>query len=144
MCEWRRICCPVDFSEPSRAAFEHAAGMALRSRGALLLVHVQRRNVRAQAVFAPPSWRGAAERSGDSRLTTWTQDAQQLVAGLAISVELAGDPAKAIVCFASEFDCDLIVLGTQARRTSFGAPSLGPVAQGILRAAHCPVLVVRA
>jgi nucleotide-binding universal stress UspA family protein len=136
MCNWRKICCPVDFSHASRVAFEQAAGLAQRSRGQLLLVHVRRRmRPAAGAVFAPPAWRWRAVSPGESQLTSWTHDAQGLASGLATSVELAGDPATEVVQFAAEFDCDLIVMGARG--------ALGSVAQRIIGAAPCPVLVVR-
>lgn len=142
MCNWRKICCPIDFSDASRAAFEHAAGLAQRSRGELLLVHVRRRlRPATRAVFAPPAWHTPFVAAGESQLTSWTHDAQRLAAGLATSVELAGDPATEVVRFAVEFDCDLIVMGARGRRASFSA--LGSVAQRIIGSAHCPVLVVR-
>ena len=143
MCTWRKICCPVDFSNVSRVAFEHAAGLAQHARGELLLVHVRRRiRPATRAVFAPPAWHTPAVRAGESQLTSWTHDAQHLAAGLATSVELAGDPATEVVRFAVEFDCDLIVMGARGRRrASFS--SLGSVAQRIIGGAHCPVLVVR-
>lgn len=143
MCNWRKICCPVDFSHPSRVAFEHAAGMASRSRGELLLVHVRRRiRPATRAVFAPPAWHTPfVSAAGETQLTSWTHDAQHLASGLATSVELAGDPATEVVRFAVEFDCDLIVMGARGRRT--GAASLGSVAQRIIGAAHCPVLIVQ-
>jgi len=142
MCTWRKICCPVDFSHASRVAFEHAAGMARNARGELLLVHVRRRlRPPMRAVFAPPAWHTPAVSAGESQLTSWTHDAQHLASGLATSVELAGDPATEVVRFAAEFDCDLIVMGARGRRAGFTA--LGSVAQRIIGAAHCPVLVVQ-
>lgn len=142
MCNWRKICCPVDFSNASRAAVEHAAGLAQRSRGTLLLVHVRRRlRPATRAVFAPPAWHTPSVLAGESQLASWTHDAQHLAAGLATSVELAGDPAAEVVRFAEEFDCDLIVMGARGRNAGFS--SLGSVAQRIIGAAHCPVLVIQ-
>jgi nucleotide-binding universal stress UspA family protein len=142
MCNWRKICCPVDFSNTSRAAVEHAAGLAQRARGQLLLVHVRRRMRPAtRAVFAPPAWHTPAVSIGESQLVSWTHDAQHLAAGMATSIELAGDPATEVVRFAVEFDCDLIVMGARGRRAGFS--SLGSVAQRIIGGAHCPVLVVQ-
>jgi nucleotide-binding universal stress UspA family protein len=146
MCSWRKICCPVDFSHASRVAVEHAAGLAQHAKGELLLVHVKRRlRPIIRAMFAPPVWHTPSVSAGESQLESWTHDAQHLAAGLATSVELAGDPATEVIRFAAEFDCDLIVMGARGgargRRATFS--SLGSVAQRIAGAAHCPVLVVR-
>jgi hypothetical protein len=37
---WRRLCCPVDFSDASRTALQHAAYLASALNGELTLVHV--------------------------------------------------------------------------------------------------------
>lgn len=54
-----------------------------------------------------------------------------------------GDPSTAIVATADRWKADAIVLGTH-RRTGFARMMLGSVAEGAMRAAHCPVLVVPA
>lgn len=64
-------------------------------------------------------------------------------AGLAVSTEvLWGSPRREIARYAKEYGADLIMVGTHGH----GAVSrllLGSVAQGVLRAAHCSVEVVR-
>ena len=44
--------------------------------------------------------------------------------------------------FAGEFGCDVIVMGTHGR-TGLRRAAIGLVAEGVIRAARCPVLVVR-
>jgi nucleotide-binding universal stress UspA family protein len=52
------------------------------------------------------------------------------------------DPRLAIVQLASDLDADLIVIGTHGRR-GVSRLLLGSVAEGVVRIAPCPVLVVR-
>jgi nucleotide-binding universal stress UspA family protein len=52
------------------------------------------------------------------------------------------DPREAIAQLASDLDADLIVIGTHGRR-GVSRFLLGSVAEGVVRIAPCPVLVVR-
>ena len=53
-----------------------------------------------------------------------------------------GKPAKAIVQAAVDYDADMIVVGTHARR-GLERLLMGSVAQEIARSASCPVLIAR-
>lgn len=55
---------------------------------------------------------------------------------------LSGSPAHAIVAFASEWDADLVILGSHGR-TGLVRLLLGSVARNVLHHAGCSVLVVR-
>lgn len=52
------------------------------------------------------------------------------------------DPTQAIVQLASDIEADLVVVGTHGRR-GLARFLLGSVAEGVMRLAPCPVLVVR-
>ena len=54
----------------------------------------------------------------------------------------SSDPTQAIVQLASDIEADLIVVGTHGR-TGLSRFLLGSVAEGVVRLAPCPVLVVR-
>jgi len=56
---------------------------------------------------------------------------------------VAGDPATEIVKAAQEWLADLIVVGSHGR-SGMSRIVLGSVAEGVVRHAPCPVLVVRA
>lgn len=57
--------------------------------------------------------------------------------------ETTGDPAKAILTIATEFDSDAIVVGIR-RRSPVGKVIFGSVAQGVLIDSDIPVTVVPA
>ena len=53
-----------------------------------------------------------------------------------------GDPVTLILSVAEDIHCDLIVLGSHGR-TALGRLLMGSVAEGVLRRAACPTLVVK-
>jgi nucleotide-binding universal stress UspA family protein len=55
---------------------------------------------------------------------------------------LSGDPVQEITKFSSARNANLIVVGTQGKH-GLERFFLGSVAEGIVRHAHCPVLVVK-
>ena len=67
-------------------------------------------------------------------------DGNPLIERLTTHVRLAA-PAEAIAQLASDIEADLVVVGTHGRRGL--ARLLGSVAEGVVRLAPCPVLVVR-
>lgn len=143
MIEWKKICCAVDFAEPSRVAMERAADLAKRFEAELTLVYAR--------VPPPPaatnvlvSSRGLAEvdaTEDEETLARWRVDAERRAGRPARSRILWGDPATEIVGYAREEHCDLLVVGTHGRT---GVPRfvLGSVAERVARQSPCPVLVV--
>jgi nucleotide-binding universal stress UspA family protein len=78
----------------------------------------------------------------DVEVTRLLGDVKAL-AGPDVAVTVAsvvGDPAHAIVRYARDHAVDLIVIGTHGR-SGFSRALLGSVADRVLRAAACPVLV---
>ncbi len=142
MGDWRRICCPVDFSEASRAALREAAELARRFGAELVLLHVVEPAGPAgsELAFAPPRAR-RGDAAGVSPLAEWEAEAVKVVGPRVESLELSGSPAEEIVRFAAEGGCDAVVLGTHGR-TGFRRLVLGSVAAQVVRDAPCPVVVV--
>lgn len=137
------IVAATDFSACSRAAVRMAAAIARRRSASLLLLHA----VETAAIDAPMAPIG---------MTGWEMEllaaAEPALARLAaelrqseIPVEtraLLGPPARSVVDIAREVGAELIVVGTHGRK---GAAHLflGSVAEHVVRAAPCPVLVTR-
>lgn len=134
----RRIVVPMDLSEWAREALETALGWAASlgvHRGeadeptALAVVHVAPVAVEESAT---PAWEAELER------------VRSLApAGVAVRETLlhAEHPAEAIVEFARREGADLVVMATHG----YGAVRralLGSTAQGVTRAAPCPVLLI--
>ncbi len=137
--EWKKLCCPIDFSEPSRAALRVAADLSRRF-GAELTLFV--------ADGEPPKIAGAeGEAPAGPRASTdlegWKREAEALGAPRVATARAAGQPELAIVEFAERQGIDLIVMGTHGR-TGRDRSLVGSVAEAVVRRAGCPVLTVHA
>jgi nucleotide-binding universal stress UspA family protein len=133
--EWKKICCPVDFSEPARAGLRVAADLCRRLGSELVLLYAEGGTKVAEEL--PPD--GPVEGNLDS----WRQEAQRLGAAQVTAVERAeGPPEVAVAEFASAEGVDLIVMGTHGR-VDREHMLTGSVAEGVVRLAGCPVLTVR-
>lgn len=144
MTEWRRICCAVDFSDPSRFAMEEAADLARTFHGQLTLVHVEEpRPVMPIDVIVPAASAFEAPSVDVARcVTAWRVEASARAGSPVKSAVRVGAPAEEILRFARDEAMDLLVVGTHGR-TGLKHLVLGSVAERIVRQAPCPVLVVR-
>lgn len=141
MTDWKKICCAIDFAEPSRVAMEQAADLAKRFEAKLVLVHVVVPRPSASDV---PSWgiATAAAEEHERTLEEWRVEAERRAGRPVRSRILAGAPAAEILRHAREEGCELIVIGTHGR-TGIARLVLGSVAARVARESACPVLVVR-
>ncbi len=138
----RRILAPVDFSDCSLEALEHAVLAAKQFDAALTILHV----VEPVAYGLDFTLGGATE--GQALRLRWEAKLTELAAvveaqGLPTDWALAGGgSAETILARARALACDLIVMGTHGRR---GLRYLvtGSVAEAVLRGAACPVMTVK-
>lgn len=142
MSDWKNVCCAVDFADESRLALQEAASIARRSEGELTLVHVFSPPPVGEAVVVRADLDVALHDEAEARIEAWREEAGRGSGRPARAVVLSGTPAEDIVRFARERRCDLIVVGTHGRR-GVGRLFLGSVAEKVVRAAPCSVLVVR-
>ena len=133
----------TDFSPCSRAAIRLGAALARRQRTALILVHA----VEPPVIDVPTLPLGMTGWERDMAIAAEigiAKDARDLRQG-GVVVEtrvLIGTAASVILEVETEQRAELIVVGTHGRKR--GAHSfLGNVAESVLRAAACPVLVTR-
>jgi universal stress protein A len=141
----RRILVPTDFSDGSNRALTLAMKFAKLLRAAIDLLHVQ-----PIPTFTPvPAVPGAVPLPPP--VPEAAQGIQESLAVLAAGVREAGlecqtgtvegNPGDEIVDYARKIGADLIVMGTHGRG-GLRRVLLGSVAEKVLRAACCPVLVV--
>jgi nucleotide-binding universal stress UspA family protein len=121
---WQRICCPVDYSERSRAALRVAVDLARRFGAELTLLHVEE-----------PAHAGDA-----ATLEAWRREAAAAGARV-VTATASGDPQTVIAQFANDHAVDAIVMGTHGR-TGRAHALVGSVAETTVRRARCPVMVV--
>jgi nucleotide-binding universal stress UspA family protein len=143
MIDWKKICCAVDFADPSRVAMEAAADLARRFEAELTLVHVAARPAPAASdvLVSSRAIVEAQAREDVETLARWRGEAEARVHRPVRSRALSGDPAAQIVRFAREERCDLLVVGTHGR-TGIPRLVLGSVSEHVARHGPCPVLVV--
>lgn len=141
---WRKICCPVDFSEPARAALQLAAELARTFGAELTLFHAYQLpgyTLPEGSVVVSPRMMQELADLAEAHLAEWK--------GLALSMGVAevrtakevGEPALEIVEFARQGGFDLLVVGTHGR-TGLRHALLGSTAERVVRRAGCPVLTV--
>ncbi len=144
MLEWKRICCPIDFAAPSRAAMEQAADLAARFKAELTLLHVVPASS-AAAGGEPIPFRDLVDARSKRHvewLARWRASAEGLVGRPARSFLLSGDPASEILQHVVHEGYDLLVLGTHGRK-GIARLLLGSVAEHVARRAPCSVLFIR-
>ncbi|HET6440389.1 MAG TPA: universal stress protein [Anaeromyxobacter sp.] len=142
--DFKRICCPIDFSDASRAAMEVAADLARRFGASLTLLHaypVPGYTFPDGSVVASPRMLQELADQAAKHLGDWQRQAQELGAPSVNGETLVGEPAVEIVAYAKERGVDLLVLGTHGR-TGLEHALMGSVAERVVRRARCPVLTV--
>lgn len=143
--DWKKLLCPIDFSDASREALETAAALAKRHGAALTLFHaypVPGYTFPDGSFVASSKMLEELAEQANRHLAEWKAIA---VAAGVTSVEAAtavGEPAHEIVTFATEHGMDLVVVGTHGR-TGLTHALMGSVAERVVRKAPCPVLTVR-
>jgi nucleotide-binding universal stress UspA family protein len=143
---YQRILVPVDGSSTSERAVQEALRFAQQQSAQLELVHVlgDVRLMDANSYINYAEMKEAITSVGNKILTQAQMAAQQ--SGQAAEVKLlegSGQSiATAIVEEARQWQADLIVIGTHGR-TGFGRVLFGSVAEGVVRTAHIPVLLIR-
>jgi len=144
--EWKRICCPIDFSDASRAAMEVAADLARRFGAELVLLHaypIPGYTFPDGSVVASPRMMQDLADQAEKHVEEWRVEAERLVgAGKVTGEKAVGEPAAEIIENARAWGSDLIVMGTHGR-TGLEHALMGSIAERVVRRAHCPVLTVR-
>jgi nucleotide-binding universal stress UspA family protein len=139
---FRRILVAVDGSDVSIRAFAHAARIAKQDGAELYAVHV---------VPSPPfEYAGEiADYYDQARQSSkrWMMDVEKVAAKQGVTLRTqtivgASSLVDTIVGYADSISSDLIVTGTRGRTPSTRM-LVGSVANGLVEAARCPVLVVR-
>jgi nucleotide-binding universal stress UspA family protein len=134
------ILVPTDMSPRSEAAFEHAAALADQYGARLLIVHVEEPPLAAYG-------EGHFEYAMPSTDQTEVRKEFEQIRPAKPTVRyqhfwLRGNPVEQITGLAKEENVDLIVLSSHGR-TGLIRLVMGSVAEGVMRHAECPVLVIK-
>lgn len=143
--ELKKILCPIDFSDSSRAALDYGLSLAKQLGGEVRLVHVYSNPAYVMPMegYMGPTADLLSDlrKQLETQLQQWREEATQ--GGVQVDTELCeGVPYQRIVDIAKDWPADLIVIGTHGR-TGLSHLLLGSVAERVVRLAGCPVLTVR-
>jgi nucleotide-binding universal stress UspA family protein len=154
-----RILVPTDFSEASAAALTYGAAFARAFNSELHMMHVavpheidmmvERQRVIEMFLADAASESDAVDPTETARHAArdllspmlGEQEQRDLNVRYILRAAGAGGPYLEIVSYASEYDIDLIVMGTHGRGPVAHA-LVGSVAERVVRRAPCPVLTV--
>lgn len=148
MVEVRRVLCPIDFSEHSRHALEHATTFARSYRAQLTVVHVYSAPLEVlppAAFMAVPA--GVPQASASpAQLEAVTEEVRRFCEGVASGdaseiVVVEGTPAREIVRLAEQVRADLLVMGTHGHG-GFERLLLGSVTEKVVRMSRSAVLTI--
>jgi universal stress protein A len=140
--KWERILVPTDLSSMARKAVEYAHLLAEKVQAELHVLHIVRdmnelaKEHGATGLLEP----GAGQDDYDEWLAALIGES-----GTVRRVEamrLSTHPDSAIVDYARKQNIELIVMATHGR-SSLTHLLMGSVTEKVLRAAPCPVLVIR-
>ena len=140
----KRILVPVDFSPASQKAFRHALTLATHFGSELIVLYVVPPAPASAftSVDGLPPFSEADLSAGERNLNVFARSARtQGIAKASASVRI-GLPSHEIVEAARDADADLIVIATHGY-TGWKHFCIGSTAERVVRAAPCPVLVVR-
>jgi nucleotide-binding universal stress UspA family protein len=141
----KRILVPVDFSSLSKKAVHYATRLAQQFDAEIDLIHVVEPQIPPAFdgfMVAPPTVSNGAGASCAGRLKTLVNSVRKTGVVRVGSTVRAGLAAYEIVEAAKELDVDLIVIATHGY-TGWKHFAIGSTAERVVRAAPCPVLVVR-
>ncbi len=137
MLQVTHVLCPVDLSDASRHALEHAGALARwhEARLTVLYVYENRPNMDVPALVLSADERAAL----NQKLVEFTAPVTELAPVL--RVEDAPFVHEAVLADISSLGADLLVIGTHGR-SGFDRLFFGSVAEKLLRKAPCPTLIV--
>lgn len=145
MPEIKHILCPVDFSDASRHALDHAIVIARWYGSQITALYVGNPMI----LLSPPMLfadsgavvPGETNRQVlEAQLRTWVSPAVSAAVQTRVIVD-EGNPAACILEHARALPADLLVMGTHGR-SGFERLVLGSVTERVLRKAQCPMLTV--
>jgi nucleotide-binding universal stress UspA family protein len=140
----QRILFPTDFSDYNNSALEYASVLAADADALLYIVHVDElHELNAAMGEAGYLMAAAVSQEGRPEVRERLENVLPTTNGIAFAHHyLTGSPVTEIIELAEAEHIDLIVMASHGRT---GLPRLlmGSIAEGLMRKAPCPVLIVR-
>lgn len=137
---YRKILCPLDFTENSLRALDKAVEIARHFGAAMILVHAIPLVAQLGDFPMPADVYRAQEKAAGVKLG---EIAAQKLGGVKHEpVVFIGDVVGGILQAVDQFKPDLLVMATHGR-SGLAHLFLGSVAEAVVRKANCPVLTIR-
>ena len=139
----KRVLCPIDFSDCSRRALDHALAIGRWFGAAVDVLHVTPEVLiagRAEMQMRLEVLRTEAYADTTEQAKRFVQDAGTSDLKVHVAVE-RGDPATVIVAAAPSSEAGMVVMGTHGR-SGFERLLLGSITERVLRRVRCPLLTV--
>ncbi len=139
----KSILCPIDFSDASNNAFRYACefSRAMGSKIQLLNV-VEPRPLAADMTLTYIPVEEDLEKAAREEMEPLVQEAKKK--GIAVQSDvMIGTPVEVILQQLTEFDISLLIMGSHGK-TGLSRFLMGSVAEGVVRKAGIPVLIVKA
>jgi universal stress protein A len=141
---YKRLLCPVDFSESSLAALRFACSIAKEANADLTVLHVCEwppDDERLVQRFDVPTFRRLAEEDARDRLEALVTDDLRTWARPSTAI-VHGKPYREILSLAEREATDLIVIGVRGRH-AFDLTVFGSTTNQVVRHARCPVVTLK-
>jgi nucleotide-binding universal stress UspA family protein len=140
----QRILFPTDFSHYNDAALQYASTLAADADASLYIVHVdEMQDLHATMGEAGYIIAAAVAEEGRPEVRKRLEDVVPKNKTVAYEhYYFKGSPVNEIVEFAERENVDLIVMASHGR-TGLSRLLMGSIAEGVMRKAPCPVLIVR-
>ncbi len=141
---FRKVLCPIDFSDDSRHALDRAAELAGGDGASITLLHVIEPAITFSNLPMADNNLQSVDRFATHELARWASELEKKVA-VPVNTEIRiGRPGvQTLAVLDADPTFDLVVMGSHGR-TGIRRVLLGSVAEKVLRHAACPVLIVRA
>lgn len=140
---FRKVLCPIDFSDDSSHALERAAEITAPGGAGITLLHVlEPASTFSNLPMAENSLR-AMDRLATQELARLASNLEKKISGPVNTQIRIGRPGvETLAVLDADPTFDLVVMGSHGK-TGIKRVLLGSVAEKVLRHAACPVLVVR-
>lgn len=142
---FKKILCPIDFSEYSYDALEFAKTLAKNFNSKLYVVHIIYEPADFTGFYVPhisfDKIRSEIE-SGAKKIMDEVKEKRIQDIPSAETMIIFGNPADEIVRFAKDKEIDLIVIGSQGKK-GIEKMVFGSTAEKVVKKSTCPVLVIK-
>ncbi|HKA54756.1 MAG TPA: universal stress protein [Candidatus Binatia bacterium] len=141
--QFKKVLCPIDFSDHSFTALDYAADFARQYGGQLILVHVVDNPLTDFYGPRGANFYAEVEHAIEKSKQLLADAARAHASGVPYEIVVThGDPYTEVLDLATAQGADVIVMSTHGR-TGPQRLIIGSVTEKVVRTAPCPVFTIR-